>query len=471
MRRISERTLWYLTAFTLTSLVFIAAAITHFTSSYAASVHWVSHSHQVETAIEELRSELYSAENGRLHYVFSNEQQGLEQYRAAADALPDSLARLRALTADDSAQQSLVADLTPLIDQQLKLLRTSVEMANQGGSVELQEEFSRTGRDLATDAFAKLAALRSEEAKVLSMRRVVSEKTYRAQKTALFLSFALVLLFTILNFTELMVQLRERQNAELVVRRLSGRILQVQDEERRKLARDLHDGIGQLFTALKMGLNHAARSGAESLKDSKIFAECLQIVDEGLSQTRTLSYLLHPPMLDEVGFPAAARWLVDGFSERSKIDVTVEIPKNLQLPRELELTLFRVLQEGLTNVHRHSGSPKAEVVVTATSRAIIMIIKDYGKGIPEETLQNFRTSKAPAGVGLAGMRGRVAEVDGTLDLESLSQGTILRVTIPLTNAMQTVASPHPPSLDTAQPAKNPEPDRVQPAGFDSRAEE
>jgi len=156
----------------------------------------------------------------------------------------------------------LVAQLTPLIDKQLKLLRTSVEMANQSGSLKLQEEFSRTGHDLATDAFVKLAALRSEEGKVLSMRRVVSEKTYRAQKAALFLSFGLVLLVTILNFTELMVQLRERQNAEQVVRRLSGRILHVQDEERRKLARDLHDGIGQLFTALKMGLNHAARSDA-----------------------------------------------------------------------------------------------------------------------------------------------------------------------------------------------------------------
>jgi signal transduction histidine kinase len=462
MRRISQRTLWYLTAFTLTSLVLIAAAITHFTSSYAASMNWVSHSHRVETATEELRSNLYAAQNGRFHYVFSNQAQGLEQYSAAADALPGNLATLRALTADNPPQQSLVAALVPLIDRELKLLRTSVEMANQGGSLELQQEFSSTGRDLATEAFEKIAALRSEEAKLLSMRRVVSEKTYRAQKTALFLSFALVLLFTILNFTELMVQLRERQNAEEVVRRLSGRILQVQDEERRKLARDLHDGIGQLFTALKMGLNHAARTDAQSLKDSKILAECLQIVDEGLSQSRTLSYLLHPPMLDEVGFAAAARWLVDGFSERSKIDVTLEVPTNLKLPRELELTLFRVLQEGLSNIHRHSGSRKAEVSVTATTQAIVMTIRDYGKGIPEETLQNFSTSKAPSGVGLAGMRGRVADVDGTLNLESPGIGTLLRVSIPLSNALL-ASSSNPPSIDDVQPAKNPEHDSAKPA--------
>ena len=470
MRRISQRNLWYLTGFTLTALVFIAVAITHFTSSYASSMHWVSHSHQVETAIEELRSDLHSAQNGRLHYVLSHEPQALQQYREAADALPTSVERLRVLTADNPAQQSLVDELTPLIDKQLTLLRTSVEMVNQGGSLELQTEFSRTGHDLATDAFRKLAALRSEEAKVLSMRRVVSENTYRAQKAALFFSFGLLLVVTILNFTELMVQLRERQNAEQVVRRLSGRMLQVQDEERRKLARDLHDGIGQLFTALKMGLSHASRSNTEPLRDSKIFAECLQIVDEGLIQTRTLSYLLHPPMLDEVGFPAAARWLVDGFSERSKVGVTVQIPKDLKLPRELELTLFRVLQESLTNIHRHSGSAKAEVVVTATPNAVIMTITDYGKGIPEETLQNFRTSKAPAGVGLAGMRGRVAEVDGTLDLESPGQGTIVRVTIPLKNALQTVASPQTPSFDTTHAAEQAEHDRVEPAGLDAATE-
>jgi len=136
-------------------------------------------------------------------------------------------------------------------------------------------------------------------------------------------------------------------------------------------------------------------------------------------------------MLDEIGFSAAAKWLVDGFSGRSKIAVSLDIPADLKLPRELELTLVRVLQEGLTNVHRHSGSSRAEVVVAVKSGAIVMTLRDYGKGIPETVLQNSKTSGAPSGVGLGGMRGRIADMDGTLDLESPEQGALLRVTIPL----------------------------------------
>ncbi|PYU02753.1 MAG: hypothetical protein DMG34_15260 [Acidobacteria bacterium] len=136
-------------------------------------------------------------------------------------------------------------------------------------------------------------------------------------------------------------------------------------------------------------------------------------------------------MLDEIGFSAAAKWLVDGFSDRSKIAVSLDIPTDLKLPRELELTLFRVLQEGLTNVHRHSGSNRAEVVVAVKSGAIVMTLRDYGKGMPETVLQNFKTSGAPSGVGFGGMRGRIADMDGTLDLESPEQGALLRVTVPL----------------------------------------
>ena len=277
--------------------------------------------------------------------------------------------------------------------------------------------------------------------------------------------------FTILNFSELVIQLRERQHAEQVVRRLSGRILQVQDEERRKLARDLHDGIGQLFTALKMTLSQAARAQSNSPKDSQAISESLQLVEEGISQSRTLSYLLHPPMLDEIGFSAAAKWLVDGFSDRSKIAVSLDIPADLKLPRELELTLFRVLQEGLTNVHRHSGSSRAEVVVAVKSGAIVMTLRDYGKGIPETVLQNSKTSGAPSGVGLGGMRGRIADMDGTLDLESPEQGALLRVTVPLAkNILRAAVSSSAPSSVGTQSGSEKSSANSLPSGLDSRDE-
>ena len=263
MRRLSQQTMWYLTGFTLTALLVIAAGITYATSSYARSMHWVSHSHQVQTVIEEIRSNLYATRNGRLLYIFADQPAGLDQYRIAADALPAQISTLRDLTAGNPTQQSLLSDLWPLVQQQLLLLRTSTEMVRQGAHIQFQQELTNATQELSRQVFDKLESLRFEEERVLSQRRIISEKTYRAVKTVLSISFVLVFFFTILNFSELVIQLRERQHAEQVVRRLSGRILQVQDEERRKLARDLHDGIGQLFTALKMTLSRAARRPVE----------------------------------------------------------------------------------------------------------------------------------------------------------------------------------------------------------------
>lgn len=337
-------------------------------------------------------------------------------------------------------------------------------MKDKGGSTELLQEFSTTGQNLSEQVSSKLASLRQEEQRLLGMRTIISDRTYATQKLVLSISFLVILLFTILNFLELMVQLRERRNAEQVVRRLSGKILQVQDEERRKLARDLHDGIGQIFAALKMELVQLSRSDSQS----KTLASSIELVDEGLNQSRTISYLLHPPMLDEVGFSAAARWLVNGFSQRSKIAVTLETPRDIKLPRELELTLFRVLQEGLTNVHRHSGSDRAEVVVSAASQSIVMTVTDHGKGIPAAMLENFRTSKSASGVGLAGMRGRVADIDGKLELECPGQGTVLRVTIPCALVIAPRRpSATPPPRDAVQPpsARSDETRGAAPANF------
>jgi len=448
MRRPSERSLWYLISLTLLALLIVGVATTRSMSRYADSVHRVSHTRQIETAVESIRADLYAAQNGCFDYVFAGRPEGLQQLQSAADALPDQISQLRSLASDNPSQQSLLSALEPLIHQQIAFLRTSAAMKDKGGSPELLQEFAAQIQTLSQPAFARLESMRAEEQRLLGMRTFVSDKTYATQKLVLSISFVVVLLFTILNFIELMVQLRERRNAEQVVRRLSGKILQVQDEERRKLARDLHDGIGQIFAALKMELVQLTRSDSHS----KILASAIELVDEGINQSRTISYLLYPPMLDEIGFCAAARWLVDGFSQRSKIAVTLDAPDGLKLPKELELTLFRVLQEGLTNIHRHSGSDKAEVVVAATPRTIIMTVTDHGKGIPASVLANFKTSKSPAGVGLAGMRGRVADIDGKLELESSSIGTILRLTIPHAHVPHPPRpSSTPPSLDGAEP--------------------
>jgi two-component system, NarL family, sensor kinase len=248
----------------------------------------------------------------------------------------------------------------------------------------------------------------------------------------LWLAFAAVLLLFFANFWQLRTELRDRRRAEASVRRLSGRILQLQDAERRKVARELHDSIGQYFAGLKMSLDMLRANNLDPAKKIKIYDQCLELLEQGMAETRTLSHLLHPPLLDEVGLASAASWFVDGFSQRSKINVSLEVPQGMErLPREVELALFRVLQEGLTNIHRHSGSKTALVQLKIQSGAASLAVRDYGKGISQAMVEEFRRSSTGTGVGLAGMRERVMDLGGTLALESDGQGTCLRVAMPL----------------------------------------
>jgi signal transduction histidine kinase len=201
----------------------------------------------------------------------------------------------------------------------------------------------------------------------------------------------------------------------------------MQDEERRKFSRELHDSLGQYLAGVKMNLDMSARAHPED----SLLAGAIQLLDDSIAETRTISHLLHPPLLDEVGFSSAAKWYLQGFSERSGVDVKMDVPENLgRLPRDVELALFRVLQESLTNIHRHSNSSKAEVALQSLPDKIILRVKDYGNGIPEELLTTFQTKGTTLGVGLSGMRERVRELSGHLDIQSNSSGTVISVTFP-----------------------------------------
>jgi two-component system NarL family sensor kinase len=150
-----------------------------------------------------------------------------------------------------------------------------------------------------------------------------------------------------------------------------------------------------------------------------------------VTETRTISHLLHPPLLDETGFTSAARWYVEGFAKRSGIPTGLDIPEDLgRLPEPLELALFRVLQEALTNVHRHSKSARADVSLRAFRNEVVLRIRDYGKGIPLDVLDRFRRNRAHGGVGLAGMRERIHELGGRLEMDSDSDGTEILVKLP-----------------------------------------
>ena len=221
----------------------------------------------------------------------------------------------------------------------------------------------------------------------------------------------------------------EQRTAAL--RRLSVKLLRVQDEERRRIARELHDSLGQDLTAAKISLDMLAQ---ESNLDSSHLRDARALVDRSISDTRTLSHLLHPPLLDEAGFISAAKWYVEGFGKRSGISTKLDLPSPVhRLPRRTEIALFRILQEALTNVHRHSGSRAVNVCVTADDTAVVLIVKDFGMGVPREVLDRFWKT-GNTGVGLAGIRERLKELGGFLQIDSNLDGTLLKATIPVTSA-------------------------------------
>lgn len=228
---------------------------------------------------------------------------------------------------------------------------------------------------------------------------------------------------------EINTDITARKRAEEAARRLSGRLLTLQDEERRRIARGLHDSLGQYLAALKMTLASLANANE---KQGVLVSECSDIVDKCLSETRTISHLLHPPLLDEAGLKSAIQWSVEGFAERSGIKVSLDLSPDLgRFHRDVETALFRVVQEALTNVHRHSGASEVAIRCAANANHVRLEIDDNGKGIAPEKLQEAVGPGAGSGVGLAGMRERIRELHGWLEIDSDSTGTLIKVEIPI----------------------------------------
>lgn len=214
------------------------------------------------------------------------------------------------------------------------------------------------------------------------------------------------------------------------LRRLSSHLQHVQDNERRRIARDLHDSAGQYLAALKMNLAQLKR--ADPKRAQAVLTESNQLLDTCLAEIRTISYLLHPPMLDESGLASAAAWYVEGFAKRSSIQANLEISPRLErLPADIEMVLFRALQESLTNVHRHSQSSKVDVRLEVENGHAVLLVRDYGRGFPPEKLENLRGG-SDLGVGTTGMRERVIELGGTLEVCSEEPGASVKVTLPIT---------------------------------------
>jgi len=226
----------------------------------------------------------------------------------------------------------------------------------------------------------------------------------------------------------------ERKRLALLMQEaeLSGRLLQLQDEEKRRIARELHDGAGQLLVALSLNVSAISTERSKlSPGVARNVEESRSLIDQAVSEIRTLSHLLHPPLLDEVGLISALKEYVNGFGERSNIRVSLDLPSDLErLPRDVELSIFRIVQECLTNVHRHSSSATASVQLLHKPGEIQLQVSDQGRGINREIQDKFREGKS-SGVGLRGMRERIRQLGGRMQIQSSGNGTSVIVILPI----------------------------------------
>ena len=224
----------------------------------------------------------------------------------------------------------------------------------------------------------------------------------------------------------------ERKRAEAALRALSLQLSRGEDAERRRIARELHDSTGQKLAALSMTVGIFQNTkGAPAGKSEKMLADCLATIEQCAQEIRTLSYLLHPPLLDELGLAAAVRNYVEGFSKRSGVQVALDAPPDLErLPDEVEIALFRVVQESLGNIHRHAGASTARLRLACGAEQVTLEVSDQGCGMSAQTIRAIEAGRGAVGVGIAGMRERLRLLGGRLAIESGGQGTTIRAIVP-----------------------------------------
>jgi PAS domain S-box-containing protein len=307
----------------------------------------------------------------------------------------------------------------------------------RGESVERFETVRVRKDGTPVDVSETISPLRDARGRIIGASRIARDVTLRKQiERALVASEQRLRL--IADDLESTVHMRtrelERRNADIVeqseqLQELSSRLQQGQDEERRRIARELHDSAGQLLAVLGLNLSlirtRITDAGAvEAIQHSE------RIVDQLNTEIRTMSYLLHPPLLDESGLTGAIQWYARGLEERGGFELTLDIPDDFgRLPADMELALFRIVQECLTNIHRHSGSKTAAIRLRCDDRHVHLDVRDEGHGMPEETLAHLHRHRA--GVGIAGIRERVRHFAGEMHIDSNERGTTVSVVLPV----------------------------------------
>jgi len=228
-------------------------------------------------------------------------------------------------------------------------------------------------------------------------------------------------------------EIADRKEKEELLRQLSGHLMQAQDQERRRIARELHDNSGQTLAAIAVNLSRIENLVPDAPpKVRNLVADTAAMAEQTSREIRTISYLMHPPLLDEAGLLAAINWLANGFTQRSGIRAEVDMPAEFErLPGDIEVTVFRIVQETLTNVARHSGSKTAFIQLTRQPGEVVLTVRDEGTGIPPEKLAKVHGNVSALGVGVAGVWERVRQFGGELEINSNSRGTTVMVVVPL----------------------------------------
>jgi len=389
---------------------------------------WVQHTRDVQHTLDRFSSIAARAGRLRAEYVDSGDLSLIQRQADAVVEVRNALASIQRLTADNVAQQANFGKLAELTERRIALMDQALELKRTGKStLETQAPISRQIVAIGGATDEVLQSMDSEEQRLLTERQNRENRSFNVAAGVLLTSLFLALVLFLIHHQLLTEQIRERQRAEVAQRALSARLLNLQDEERRKFARELHDSVGQQLVAMKM----AIATLEAKLPDDPAVQDCFKLLDDTIAETRTISHLLHPPLLDEAGLTSAIRWFVEGFGKRSGIAVNLQVHDCAQRFEEsTELVLFRALQESLTNVHRHSGAKQADVSLSTSGNNVILTVRDHGRGIPRAVLQNLTVDGNGGGVGLAGMTERIREIGGQIDIHSKDDGTEIVARVP-----------------------------------------
>jgi len=436
-------------AIILMLLVAIGVAGYRVATEGVISREWMIHTFKVQSAIQDVRLSIANAAADRREYLQLGDVPSLQDFPKSRDRAMAAIRNLRSLTVDNPQQQELLSHVEALAIERMDLLQDSIDGSQlRHETLADQSSIDVKGLRINQQITDSLQSMYDSEQVLLQSRQQTSKQMYEGTVIVLIISFLLAFALLASNFYFLYGEVRRRREAEKILRavgdsyrRLSTRLLELQDEERRKLARELHDSVGQYLALLKMNLVRIGSLPAcQDGSGRELVGEAVQWTDRTITEVRTVSHLLHPPMLDEVGFLSACRWYIEEFGKRSGIQVNLDLPEDSErLSPETELVLFRALQEGLTNVHRHSATRKVDITFAHSPDGVKLTLHDYGHGMSPEAMKRFQ-SGIGIGVGLAGMRERVAERGGTMRIESDTRGTTVYINLPVVARKNTPAS-------------------------------